>query len=210
MLDTWQMELLRQMADGIAAQFGSNCEVVIHKLSQDSTQHSVEYIVNGHVSGREVGDGPSQVVLEQLQAGSHNQEDHYSYLTRTPDGKVLKSTTLYIRDGSGKVAALFCINFDISTMTLANAALEELIRPQNVLQTPERITSNVSDLLDSLIEESVRLVGKPVSVMTKEDKIRAIGYLNQKGAFLITKSGDKIAKFYGISKYTLYSYLGNL
>lgn len=207
MLDNWQMELLRQMADGIAAQFGSSCEVVIHKLSQDSTQHSVAYIVNGHVSGREVGDGPSQVVLEQLQAGSRNHEDHYSYLTRTPDGKILKSTTLYIRDGNGKVAALFCVNFDISAMTLASAALDELIRPQNALQTPERITSNVSDLLDSLIEESVRLVGKPVPVMTKEDKVRAIGYLNQKGAFLITKSGDKIAKFYGISKYTLYSYL---
>ena len=27
------------------------------------------------------------------------------------------------------------------------------------------------------------------------------------GAMLITKSGDKIAKFFGISKYTLYSYL---
>ncbi len=26
-------------------------------------------------------------------------------------------------------------------------------------------------------------------------------------AFLITKSGDKISKYYGISKYTLYSYI---
>ena len=28
-----------------------------------------------------------------------------------------------------------------------------------------------------------------------------------KGALLVKKSGDRIAKFYGISKYTLYSYL---
>lgn len=27
------------------------------------------------------------------------------------------------------------------------------------------------------------------------------------GAFLVTKSGDKIAKHFGISKYTLYSYI---
>ena len=27
------------------------------------------------------------------------------------------------------------------------------------------------------------------------------------GAFLVTKSGDKIAKYFGISKYTLYSYI---
>ena len=43
--------------------------------------------------------------------------------------------------------------------------------------------------------------------MNKEDKIRAIQFLNKAGAFLITKSGDKISKYYGISKYTLYSYI---
>ncbi|MFW5646904.1 MAG: helix-turn-helix domain-containing protein [Acetivibrio ethanolgignens] len=43
--------------------------------------------------------------------------------------------------------------------------------------------------------------------MTKEDKIAAIKFLNDAGAFLITKSGDKISKYFGISKYTLYSYI---
>ena len=65
----------------------------------------------------------------------------------------------------------------------------------------------VNDLLDELLDQSVRIVGKPVAMMNKEDKVKAIGYLNDAGAMLITKSGDKIAKFFGISKYTLYSYL---
>ena len=43
--------------------------------------------------------------------------------------------------------------------------------------------------------------------MTKDDKIQAIQFLNRSGAFLITKSGDKISKYFGISKYTLYSYI---
>ena len=51
------------------------------------------------------------------------------------------------------------------------------------------------------------LIGKPVALMTKDDKIRAIQFLSNAGAFLITKSGDKIARHFGISKYTLYSYL---
>lgn len=42
--------------------------------------------------------------------------------------------------------------------------------------------------------------------MTKEDKVKAIQFLNDSGAFLITKSGDKVATYFGISKYTLYSY----
>ena len=65
----------------------------------------------------------------------------------------------------------------------------------------------MADLLDSLIEQSIRMVGKPVSLMDKSEKIRAIRYLNDSGAFLITKSGPKVCQVFGISKYTLYSYL---
>lgn len=65
----------------------------------------------------------------------------------------------------------------------------------------------MGDLLDELIEQSVKIVGKPVALMTKEDKVKAIQFLNETGAFLITKSGDKVCRFFGISKYTLYSYI---
>ena len=44
-------------------------------------------------------------------------------------------------------------------------------------------------------------------MMTKDDKIRAIRFLNNAGAFLVTRSGDKVSKYFGISKYTLYSYI---
>ena len=53
----------------------------------------------------------------------------------------------------------------------------------------------------------VALVGKPAALMNKDDKIRAIRFLSDAGAFLVTKSGDKVAKYFGISKYTLYSYI---
>ena len=51
------------------------------------------------------------------------------------------------------------------------------------------------------------LVGKPVVLMDREDKRRAIRFLSDSGALLITRSGDKIAAYFGISKYTLYNYL---
>ena len=84
-----ELETLRQMARGLAAQFGSNCEVVVHEISERSTSHSVVAIENGHVSGRKLGDGPSQVVLEQLGKDGRAPEDQLCYLTRTPDGKLL-------------------------------------------------------------------------------------------------------------------------
>ena len=72
---------------------------------------------------------------------------------------------------------------------------------------PDVIPHNVNDLLDELIDQSVRLVGKPVALMTREDKVKAIGFLNSSGAFLITKAGQKVCNYFGISKYTLYSYM---
>lgn len=201
-----RLETLRQVAVGIAAQFGSDCEVVIHDLSRHP-DHSIVYIVNGHVSGRKVGDGASHVVMEQLESNDQSPKDHLCYLMKTPDGKILKSSTVYIRNSKGKVSAILAINYDISKLMIVESAVRELIStPEPQSAEPEKIV-NINDLLDDLIQQSVALVGKPVALMNKEDKVKAIQFLNQNGAFLVTKSGDKIAKYFGISKYTLYSYI---
>ena len=194
------------MAQGIAGQFGSGCEVVIHDLSKNP-DHSIVFIVNGHVSGRKVGDGASNVVLEQMQTNAPEPKDHLCYLMKTPDGKILKSSTVYIKNSKGKVTAILAINYDISKLMMVESALSELISTGESQQSePEKIV-NINDMLDDLIQQSVALVGKPVALMNKDDKVKAIQFLNQNGAFLVTKSGDKIAKYFGISKYTLYSYI---
>ena len=210
MIGEKELERLKQLAKGLAAQFGSSCEVVIHEVSERSAESSILAIENGHVTGRKVGDGPSHVVLEQLGKPQHDAEDQLCYLTRTPDGKILKSSSMYIRDDDGKICAIFCINYDISAWTMAENAIRSLVQvDETTRKEPERITLNVSDLLDDLIRQADELVGKPVALMTKEDKMKAIQFLGRNGAMLITKSGDKISKHFGISKYTLYSYLDN-
>ena len=204
-LESNRLEMLKQIADALAAQFGPNCEVVIHDLSAQNAEHPIVYIVNGHVTGRKVGDGASYVVVEQLTTNDPAPRDHLAYLTRTPDGKILKSSTVYIRNSKGKVSAILAINYDISRLMMVENAIADLISTPQPAE-PEKIV-NVNDLLEELIQQSVALVGKPVVLMNKEDKIRAIQFLSQNGAFLVTKSGDKIAKYFGISKYTLYSYI---
>ena len=181
-----RLEMLKQLAAGIAAQFGSNCEVVIHDVSSNHPDHSIVHIENGHVSGRKVGDGASQVVLDQMASQAEHPQDHLCYLTRTPDGKILKSSTLYIRNRRGAVTAIFSINYDVSGLMMIQSTIGDLLSTQDKEQTePERII-NVNHVLD---------------------KVRAIRFLNESGAFLVTKSGDKVAKYFGISKYTLYSYI---
>lgn len=202
------LDFLIQIAHGVAQEFGTSCEVVIHDLTKESIESSIVYIENGHVSNRKQGDGPSGIVLETLNKGSQLLEDQLAYLTKTDDGRILKSSTMYIRGEDDKVNYIFSLNYDITGLIAMDNALRSLIETKNDSdQKPKRITHNVNDLLDTLIKQSVDLVGKPVALMTKDDKIAAIQYLSNSGAFLITKSGDKVSNFFGISKFTLYSYI---
>ncbi len=199
---------LTQIAHGVACQFGTCCEVLIHDLTKEDIESSIVYIENGHVSNRRQGDGPSGIVLEALNRDPAVLHDHLAYLTRTDDGRILKSSTMYIRGDDGRVAYIFSLNYDITGLITVDNAIRSLTQTQDDTdQKPKRITNNVHDLLDALIEQSVELVGKPVALMNKEDKITAIQYLNNAGAFLITKSGDKVSSFFDISKFTLYSYI---
>ena len=204
------LEFYTRLAKGIAAQFGTGCEVIVHDLQGGDLEHTIVAIENGHVTGRRIGDGPSHIVLESLQRASLQQEDKLAYLTKTRDGKILKSSTIYIRDNSGKIIGIFGINYDITLLLSMEEQLRSFTSTSTEDSREEPISLNVGDLLDELIEQSVRSIGKPVALMTKEDKVQVVRLLNEAGAFLITKSGPKVCQYLGISKYTLYSYLDEI
>ena len=183
-------------------------------LTKKDLDKSIVYIENGHVSNRHTGDGPSGIVLETLRSDPGKIKDKLAYLTRTDDGRILKSSTLYIRDEKGKIIYIFSMNYDITSLLAAENSIRGLIQtePENDTETdssatPQRITHNVTELLDLLIEQAIARVGKPVAMMNKDDKVAVVQYLNNAGAFLITKSGDKVSSLLGISKFTLYSYM---
>lgn len=206
-MKSYEIDFCVKLAKGIARQFGPQCEVVVHDLKTAEPEHSIVAIENGHVSGRRVGDGPSHVVWEALKADPEKLEDRLAYLTRTESGKILKSSTIFLRDEEGKVSGIFAINYDITLMKAMEDTLHAFTAIDAPSQEPQTITHNVNDLLEELIKQSATIVGKPVALMTKEDKVKAIRFLNESGAFLITKAGQRVCNFFGISKYTLYSYI---
>lgn len=207
------LDFLKQLAHGLAIQFGSSCEIAIHDLKTKDLEKSIVYIENGHISNRQTGDGPSGIVLETLQSDPSTIHDKLSYLTKTEDGRILKSSTFYIRDDDGSISYIFSLNYDITAFTAASTAIQSLIATKDKLpdltgDSPRQITHNVNELLDLLIEQAVAKVGKPVAMMNKDDKVAVVQYLDHAGAFLIIKSGDKVSSYLGISKFTLYSYMG--
>ena len=86
--------MLDRMAKGIAEMFGSNCETVIHDLSDPL--HPVLAIYNGHVSGREVGS-----TMDIMGIGLELDEqaattDQVNLAATTPDGRQTKSSTFHM------------------------------------------------------------------------------------------------------------------
>lgn len=213
-----RLDLLIQLAHGLAVQFGDSCEIVIHDLKAEQLEHSVVHIENGHVTGRKLGDGPSRVVFDTLSKDPAKIKDRLSYLTKTDDGRILKSSTMFVRGDNGNVEYIFSLNYDITALLSIESAVHSLVTTQKEAQVrengrmeddsqPQPILHNVTDLLDSLIEQALDIVGKPVAAMNKDDKIKVVQFLNNAGAFLITKSGDRVASLLEISKFTLYNYM---
>lgn len=211
------LDILIQLAHGLAEHFGPQCEIAIHDVTRDLS-NTIVSIENGQISGRAQGDAASNVVLEALHTPPEELKDQIGYLTRSSDGKALKSSSIYIRDRSGTLRYIFSVNYDISSLKAVDGLIRGLITThpatdqsgkaeQKKQESAPRIPHTVTELLDSLIEHALAEVGKPVVMMTKEDKIRVVRYLNDAGAFLITKSGDRIASVLGISKFTLYKYM---
>ena len=205
-----EAEFLNSLIEGLAEHWGPKCEFVVHDLQDQPYDKSIVAIINGHVTGRKVGDCGTNLGLEVLR-GTDNGGNKYNYITQTKEGKVLRSTTVYVRNDAGTVIGAICINFDITDLLMAEQALTSITNHSLFVEEGHRVEEvfahDVNELLDTLIQQSIQHIKKPVAHMNKDDKLEGIHFLDERGAFLIKKSVDRVARFYDISKYTIYSYL---
>lgn len=200
-----EAQFFDQILTLIASQFGSKCEVILHDLTKDYNSTIVD-IRNGHITGRRIGGCGSNLGLEVLR-GTVIEGDRYNYVTHTRDGKILRSSSIYIRNDDNQVIGSICVNYDIT----ASVQFENYLKEFNDYDTKEDLDEvfahDVNSLLSHLISQGQQLIGKTTDEMTKADKMDFIGFLDQKGAFLITHSSEKICNLLKISKFTFYNYL---
>ncbi len=205
-----EMSFFKTLFKLLKNQFGPESEFILHDWSR-GYDHSVAAIENGHITGSKIGGRGSNPGLEVIR-GTVTDDMKCNCVTKTRDGKVILSSSMYIRDDDGKALGALCINTDISKKLeikeyLDNCIPDELNKKEH---SKEFSVTNVSDLLLCLLDEGIKKIGKPVSEMTREDKTEVLRFLDDKGALLINKSGTKICQTLEISKYTLYNYLEDI
>jgi len=201
---------LTQIVNLIEQQFGPNCEVVLHDLSRPYDSTIVD-IRNGHITNRRIGDCGSNLGLEVIR-GTVKDGDKFNYFTTTKDGKILRSSSIYFQDEEKNIRYSLCVNLDITESVkfetfLHNQNRFDLGVEQGISNGDELFVNNVHELVESMLERGVAFIGKPIKEMNKEEKTLLIEFLDRKGVFLITRSGEKICDALGITKYTFYHML---
>src|SRR5690349_10466974 len=104
------LQLLLQLAVALRRLFSPFCEVVIHDFAD--FEHSI-VCIEGNVTNRNVGGAATDLLLAKASQGDTD-EDLYNYLTSLPGGRLMKSCTVFLRDGGGAAYGAFCVNFDIT------------------------------------------------------------------------------------------------
>lgn len=197
--------LLQPVMKAIAAAAGAHCEVVFHDLT-GNLEHSIVAIENGDVTGRRVGGPSTNLGMEVLhdELGDH---DSFGYRSRTRDGREMRSSSVYFRDTTGRVVGSLCINVDLTSLQQVRSIVDNLLPPSDERPRDETFASDISEVLEDLIERAVAQVGKPVTVMERDDKMTVLAYLDRRGAFHVKRAMDRIAARLSISRVTAYKYL---
>lgn len=200
--------VLKNIGDGLAAVFGTSCEVVIHDLS--NPRSSVVHVSNGRVTNRKVGDGIREMATV-LRSPRFENDTLAPYLSVGDDGRRIKAMTTVIRDEGGDIVGAFCLNLDLEPFFQAQNLVAGLVEAQP-LETPDEDETPIHDqgvlsILQHIIRQTISEVGVPVAAMDKETKVKIVGFLEEKEVFRIKGAVDDVAKRLGVSRYTIYNYL---
>lgn len=200
------LERYRALVNMVSETFGNNCEVVLHDFS--NMQNSIVEIANGHVTGRSIGSPLPEHSLKRISEG--RVEDVINYTGKSAEGRVLKSSTTFIKDKQGKVVGCFCINFDMTELVLAQKVLNDIMNVATETNEHTSQKATINDVLTEIVASTIESVGKPVAYLTKEEKVQIVDNLDNQGAFLIKGAIDYVAKVLCVSRYTIYNYLDEI
>ncbi len=203
------------IVDFLADYLGEHTEIVLHDLTD--LEHSIVKIRNGHISGRHENDPCTDFVLRVLQQASSTARYDTNYGSSDRNGRSIKSGSFYIRDPSGKIIGMLCINMETDTYSQLRSYLDSFFgycEPRSSVPEEGHIKENlgisIGEMVDAVLARVIADCGCDVKHLSSEGKEQVIEQLNEEGIFLLKGSVPKTAAALSISEPTVYRYLKNL
>ena len=202
---------------------GPDYEVVLH----DTEDHinSIIAIANGHVSQRQVGGPLTNFGLEVISDESFREMDFkVNYNGISKDHRILRSSTMFIKDDDKNIVGMLCINFDdrrykeLSTDILKLCHPDRLVEINSSYDSMDTLVKNAGETFyDSVSEEADNVIKNylaehktVIERLTQDDRLNIVEILNQKNIFRLKGAVREAAKQLGCSEPTVYRYLNKI
>jgi predicted transcriptional regulator YheO len=193
---------LEQVAQGLSATFAPFCEVVLHDLLDP--KHAILAIHN-NLSGRTVGDPTTELGLARI-ADPQYPQVIANYANHFADGRQAKSTSIGIKDSSGRYVAALCMNVDMTLFRSLQNALGQFGAIATGAAMKESLDPAGADALRARIDQfAARIASTPRSLRTDERRA-LLRELKDSGSMDIRRAMEIVALHLGVSRAAVYSY----
>lgn len=204
------------LAEFLGKILGPEYEIVLHDI--DDKVHSIAYIENGNISGRSIDDPQTDLTFKYIKDKTVANNDYIINNKGVEKyNKVIRSSSMFIKDDDNKLTGMLCINFNGSKYVnlakqilklthMENASIENeyLNNPSGLM---DNITSSITEATDNAVSQSLEDSYIPVERLTQEEKVEIVRELEGKGVFMLKGAVSEVAEKLSISEATLYRYI---
>ncbi|AUG04922.1 MULTISPECIES: helix-turn-helix transcriptional regulator [Pseudomonas] len=191
---------LEQIAEGLSQTFSPFCEVVLHDLRDP--EHAILAIHN-NLSGRMVGHPATELGLARIADPAYPQVIA-NYPNHFKDGRQAKSTSIGIKDSTGRYVAALCMNIDLTLFRSLQGMLDQFgafsgERPH------ESLESSGAESIRARIDQFAARMATTPRALKAGDRRALLQELKECGLLDIRKAMETVASHLGVSRATVYS-----
>lgn len=204
------------LAEFLSKTLGSEYEIVLHDINGEN--NSIVYIANSNISSRTINDPMTDSTFKYIKDKTVSNND---YIINNKGiekyNKIIRSSSLFIKDKENKLAGILCINFNgskyvnlakqiLKLTNMENASIENKYL-NNPIEIMDNISSSISVATDNAVSQSLEDSFIPVERLTQEEKISIVRELEAKGVFMLKGAVSEVAEKLAVSEATLYRYI---
>ena len=201
---------------------GPSYEIALHDLSRED--ETIVAIANGHVTERGLGAPLTSPTLSFLSKERYKSFKHeVNYTVFNIKQKKLRSSTYYIKD-KGELVGLLCITFDderfrdVSKLIMGLCHPDELLQDNHFEKIDDLKTDNntsvygrdIHEVFTNSLQDILNDSNMPIDRLKKDEKLRIIASLKDKGIFLLKGAVPEVAKLLDSSEATIYRYISEV
>ena len=194
------LEQVMQIAAALGETLAPFTEVVVHDLR--SPRHAILAIHN-NLSGREVGHPATELGLARI-ADEDYPQVLANYVNQLPDGRRAKSTSVGIKDSTGRYFAALCLNIDVTLFRSMADMLEQFASARGE-GAKESLDPANADAIRKRIDKFAMGLATTPRALRADERRQLVQQLRNEGFMELRRSVGTVAQHLGVSRATVYN-----